>query len=112
MSITKKPIFTSKKRAVKAAQEGNARCFDCGTEMVLKEEKIENGSLLIYEDVGRDIFVFKCDECLAKSSELSDYKECEVYSRIVGYLRPVKQWNEGKQQEYSERKEYNKVLQD
>ena len=22
---------------------------------------------------------------------------CEVYSRIVGYLRPVNQWNEGKQ---------------
>ncbi len=25
---------------------------------------------------------------------------CEVYSRIVGYLRPVSQWNEGKQAEY------------
>ena len=26
--------------------------------------------------------------------------ECEVYSRIVGYFRPVKQWNNGKQEEY------------
>jgi ribonucleoside-triphosphate reductase len=25
---------------------------------------------------------------------------CEVYSRIVGYLRPVEQWNNGKQEEY------------
>ena len=32
--------------------------------------------------------------------------ECEVYSRVVGYLRPVKQWNPGKQAEYGERKEY------
>lgn len=31
---------------------------------------------------------------------------CEVYSRIVGYLRPVQDWNEGKQQEFSERHTY------
>ena len=31
---------------------------------------------------------------------------CEVYSRIVGYLRPVQDWNEGKQQEFAERKAY------
>jgi ribonucleoside-triphosphate reductase len=30
--------------------------------------------------------------------------ECEVYSRVVGYMRPVKQWNHGKQQEFSDRK--------
>jgi len=30
--------------------------------------------------------------------------ECEVYSRVVGYMRPVKQWNLGKQQEFSDRK--------
>jgi len=29
---------------------------------------------------------------------------CEVYSRIVGYLRPVVQWNEGKQVEFKMRK--------
>lgn len=33
-------------------------------------------------------------------------KETEVYSRIVGYFRPVQNWNEGKKQEFSERKEY------
>ncbi|MBN1483380.1 MAG: hypothetical protein JXA37_01550 [Chloroflexia bacterium] len=31
---------------------------------------------------------------------------CEVYSRIVGYLRPVQNWHEGKQQEFSERKTF------
>ena len=30
--------------------------------------------------------------------------ECEVYSRVVGYLRPLKQWNRGKQEEFHERK--------
>ena len=29
---------------------------------------------------------------------------CEVYSRVVGYLRPVKQWNDGKVSEYNDRK--------
>lgn len=31
---------------------------------------------------------------------------CEVYSRIVGYLRPVQAWNEGKRQEFSERQTF------
>ena len=31
-------------------------------------------------------------------------KESEVYSRVVGYLRPVKQWNEGKQAEFARRR--------
>ncbi|SDK56114.1 ribonucleoside-triphosphate reductase class III catalytic subunit [Maridesulfovibrio ferrireducens] len=33
-------------------------------------------------------------------------KDAEVYTRIVGYYRPVSRWNKGKQQEYKERSEY------
>jgi anaerobic ribonucleoside-triphosphate reductase len=33
-------------------------------------------------------------------------QETEIYSRVVGYLRPVKQWNDGKQAEYSLRRTY------
>jgi len=33
--------------------------------------------------------------------------DCEVYSRVVGYLRPISQWNRGKQQEFSDRKMFN-----
>jgi ribonucleoside-triphosphate reductase len=32
---------------------------------------------------------------------------CEVYSRVVGYLRPVRNWHEGKQQEFAERKTFD-----
>ena len=32
--------------------------------------------------------------------------ECEVYSRIVGYLRPVDQWNAGKKAEFRDRKPF------
>jgi anaerobic ribonucleoside-triphosphate reductase len=31
---------------------------------------------------------------------------CEVYSRIVGYLRPLRNWNKGKRQEYVGRRPY------
>jgi len=42
-----------------------------------------------------------CPHCAAK---------CEVYSRIVGYLRPVDQWNDGKQAEYRIRKTFDKSV--
>lgn len=32
---------------------------------------------------------------------------CEVYSRVVGYLRPVQGWNKGKKEEFSLRKTMN-----
>jgi ribonucleoside-triphosphate reductase (formate) len=32
--------------------------------------------------------------------------QCEVYSRIVGYLRPTSQWNDGKKAEFEMRKNY------
>ncbi len=35
--------------------------------------------------------------------------ECEVYSRVVGYLRPVQQWNEGKKAEFDLRKTFKMV---
>lgn len=31
---------------------------------------------------------------------------CEVYSRIVGYLRPVQNWNVGKKEEFKDRKPF------
>ncbi|MDP3991122.1 MAG: ribonucleoside triphosphate reductase [Candidatus Nealsonbacteria bacterium] len=42
---------------------------------------------------------FECPKCIIK-------QPCEVYSRVVGYLRPVKQWHLGKKQEFQDRKEF------
>jgi ribonucleoside-triphosphate reductase (formate) len=42
---------------------------------------------------------FMCPECAIP-------QPCEVYSRIVGYLRPIQQWNKGKEQEFKERKAF------
>lgn len=40
---------------------------------------------------------FKCPKC---------GDNCEVFSRVVGYIRPVKQWNEGKKAEFEARKNF------
>ena len=32
--------------------------------------------------------------------------DCEVYSRIVGYYRDVRNWNKGKREEFKERKAF------
>ena len=37
-------------------------------------------------------------------------KKTEVYSRITGYYRPVQNWNDGKTQEYKDRKVYDPAL--
>jgi anaerobic ribonucleoside-triphosphate reductase len=44
-----------------------------------------------------------CPTCEAQKKTTA----CEVYSRVVGYLRPVNQWNRGKQQEFRDRKMFN-----
>lgn len=40
-----------------------------------------------------------CPKCVIE-------QKCEVYSRIVGYIRPVEQWNAGKSQEFKDRREF------
>jgi anaerobic ribonucleoside-triphosphate reductase len=36
--------------------------------------------------------------------------QCEIYSRVVGYLRPVDQWNDGKQAEFAIRRTFDKSV--
>ena len=83
-------------------------CHDCGKEIIVGEKgEIMNGQLCKYIlPDGKEKFVFKCNECFKESQGLRNYQETEVYSRVVGYLRPVSQWNEGKQQEFKDRKEF------
>jgi len=42
---------------------------------------------------------FECPKCIIK-------QPCEVYSRVVGYIRPVQQWHASKQEEFRQRKEF------
>ena len=37
-------------------------------------------------------------------------QKCEVYSRVVGYLSPVSEWNKGKKEEYKDRQTFSRDL--
>ena len=50
----------------------------------------------------------KCPKCKTMGQDTN----CEVFSRIVGYLRPIDQWNDGKQEEFKERKLFDKMIKD
>ena len=52
----------------------------------------------------------QCPKCGKEMVVKCDHPGCDAevvtYSRIVGYMRPVSNWNPGKQQEFEDRKEY------
>jgi len=81
-------------------------CHDCGKIIKIENDKIINGYNLVYENNNEKMNIHKCKTCYKKNPALTNYQQCEVYSRIVGYIRPVQQWHKGKQKEFGERKEY------
>jgi anaerobic ribonucleoside-triphosphate reductase len=74
------------------------KCHDC-------KKELEKGDEYVLYEVVSDKFI-KCKDCYKKDPVLKNFKKAEVYSRVVGYIRPVEQWNKGKQAEYGDRKEY------
>lgn len=83
-------------------------CTDCGKEFVLEIERIGPDSIEIKSGaIGKrnDGYLFKCHECWEADQNFGEITE--VYSRVVGYLRPVSQWNNAKQAEHGLRKFYN-----
>ena len=76
-------------------EKSKYQCVACGVPITEKNKGAK------YDKKG---IRFKCLDCYEKEPGIS--QECEVYSRVVGYLRPVKQWNKGKVSEYNARKEF------
>ena len=52
-----------------------------------------------------------CESCGYINGEVNTCPKCgketEIYSRITGYYRPVKNWNAGKTEEFKQRKTYD-----
>lgn len=69
-------------------------CADCSRELKENEEYME------YKD-GH----CKCKECHQKNPE-GRFQETEVWSRVVGYFRPLKTWGPGKYSEFQDRVEF------
>jgi ribonucleoside-triphosphate reductase len=67
--------------------EEKPKCNICGKDAVLVDSK---------EGEGKQAWV--CHDCKHFVSYVP-----EIYSRVVGYMRPVSQWNKGKKQEFEDR---------
>ncbi len=84
-------------------------CHDCQCDVEVTAALETDGIYIkggsVYEPEKNE-FIMKCDMCYGKDPVLSNYQDCEVYSRVVGYLRPVGQWNDGKSAEFNDRKSF------
>jgi len=83
-------------------------CADCGKEVCVVVRDKGNGEFVVtggaaYGNAETEIFRAKCDVCFMSRKALQ-FQECDVYSRVVGYMRPVRSWNMGKQAEFRNRK--------
>ena len=88
----------------------HGKCNDCGIEVHVdtrvtdKELHISGGALYKMENADEDEVYYKCDDCHQKDPVLRNFRPCEVYARVCGYLRPVSQWYDGKKEEFKMRK--------
>ena len=99
---------------VELAFGGN--CHDCGEEVKVvvqlqEGDKVEMCGGVPYRvemgNTGQKQIFLKCIDCFEKEKALRNWQKCEVYSRVVGYLRPTSQWNKGKKTEFQMRKVLN-----
>jgi hypothetical protein len=88
-------------------------CQDCGHTATVnvhaKADGIHISGGSVYEPEP-DRFLLKCENCFQIEPVLQNYQPCEVYSRIVGYLRPVHQWNDAKAAEFRQRRLFDAAL--
>jgi len=91
------------------------KCHDCGCDIVVEVDVEESGEASIgggaiyAPNVGpsdeAQIFL-KCTSCFEKDNVLRNYRPTEVFSRVVGYLRPLQNWNKGKKEEFKMRRNF------
>jgi anaerobic ribonucleoside-triphosphate reductase len=80
-------------------EKGEKRvCWDC-------KKTLKKGEYFMGYTYNGQTYI-KCKKCHQKDPVLRNFQETEVYSRIVGYIRPVKGWNPAKQAEMKDRKLY------
>jgi len=93
------------------------KCHDCGCDVTVvivrtgiegQIFEVDGGALYNPNETMEPGGMFlKCNNCFTKNNTLENYQRNEVYSRIVGYLRPVTQWNEAKEVEFHNRKMFD-----
>ena len=91
------------------------KCHDCGKEVTVVATVENDGQLTISGGAvykpweADDTFYIKCSACFEKDSVLREYQPTEIYQRVVGYYRPVQQYNSGKKAEFEQRVSFEPV---
>lgn len=90
--------------------EMRGKCHDCEKDLSISVRLTDDDVLEIDHPFW---YMFDLDKCFAKCNEcyeiepmLKNFQPCEVFSRVCGYVRPVKQYNPGKQAEKAMRVDY------
>ena len=109
MELTRLTSLLKKEKTKHLIFEG--KCHDCATKVKINAEAQEEGVNVtggaIYEPIVDKGYFLKCEKCYSNNSTLRNFKATEVYSRIVGYYRPIKTWNEAQQAQFKDRKVFN-----
>ena len=84
-------------------------CHDCGEAVsVLVNPGPEGfeitGGAMYSTDAGTFL---KCDPCYQGSKKLYNYRPVEVFSRVVGYMRPIASCHKAKRKEIADRKMFD-----
>lgn len=85
-------------------------CVCCKRDIEVQLERIsETGLKVTGGQFGkyRDEIQCMCNSCLDAGGLFGT--DCEIYSRVVGYMRPVSSWNQAKRAEFNMRKEYKLI---
>lgn len=83
--------------------------FDSGYEYESKKEMFEDLTGVIFENItiyeskdGRKWQQVKIEDVITLDD--AERQPCEIWSRVMGYHRPVDAWNKGKKEEFYQRK--------
>uniref|UniRef100_A0A6H1ZFW8 Putative anaerobic ribonucleoside-triphosphate reductase n=1 Tax=viral metagenome TaxID=1070528 RepID=A0A6H1ZFW8_9ZZZZ len=68
--------------------------------------EVEGNGGVIVGDMWDDKPQFKCSRCLERDSGMISPTKCEIFTRVVGYLRPIQGFNLGKAEEFRDRKTF------
>ena len=98
--------------AVQNPYEFTGECIDCRSTVIVKatqdgEDTIIKGGAVFHPPGdwhSSTEYLFKCDGCYDKNPVFNP--RTEIYSRVVGYYRPVNNYNPGKKAEFKSRKTF------
>jgi hypothetical protein len=95
-------------------------CHDCEKPVRVRAQRDGDGIIFQPQDGGagyyptlangeKEYFV-KCAACFEEKPKLTEFNPTEVYTRVVGYMRPVQNFNAGKREEYRQRQNFTNAV--